>query len=583
MNHVQTWSLHFKVSPEKLEQIQKSLKAGQSPIYKCIESGLLVEADYILWAKNYFRLPTLKTSFFDQPVPVELIAKFANKFPEYTLPVVEQDNTIFVACLEPIENFQFTQPVQWIIAPYSKYKTWMPSQPHEKPIEKVSTKIPETIPEIKADVLSDVDSEIPVAIFDPVILNPPPAQPPTAIQMQTEAPAKLDPTKAVEIDFTNMDLGEDPVEPTAIGIIPGVDQSFRVKIDDNTLDEFSKIAPLDLAPVLENTDAPPGVVPYAAVTPPEEAPNSNHNGNSRKFDKPAPVLSQAQEAVSILTAEAPKPEIKFTPKVDVPGLDLPSIAAHAPEEQNEEVTGISDIRKMKVDLTVVGTPAFVSDGQTATNVEISFSGISPTKPSIPNSPPVIKKSEPTTNVVPLTAKLLNDELAPVVGKPLPPPPPVETHPEIEIDHGEVALQTLNKEAPEVAFAQMKTFFNQCMILLFETQKLKPWKFDNTWLKATGLPDALDLSTPSIFRIVAETRKSYHGHVIPNQINDAFFTSWNQGRYPEHITICPLLVKGTLVGMLLGGTSKDKSRAVKLDTIERIASQLAQELQVPKAA
>jgi hypothetical protein len=133
---------------------------------------------------------------------------------------------------------------------------------------------------------------------------------------------------------------------------------------------------------------------------------------------------------------------------------------------------------------------------------------------------------------------------------------------------------------------LKKYFDQAMILIYQNHTLKPLKWDSSWKKEAHTQDFIDLKSASIFRIVFDTKFPYHGYVIPNPINDAFFNGWNQGRYPEHVTIVPILENKNIVGMLLGTCSKIASQKFQVRHIETIAEECLKKVirdQIKKAA
>lgn len=497
MNTNLPWAIHFKIQPDKLESVRAALPAGASFLHACIEAGLINEDLYITWAKNHYKLPTLKATFFSQPPNLEFINRYRNDFPKYTIPILENEGTIFIACLEPVAEFTFRQPIQWILAPYSKLKAWAQidiAEPKEE--------------------LSQVNFVIPSNPLNGTVMAPIP-KPDTSAPAINEDSHKAPTNPPEDIDFSKMEIPETKINISA----PASDNPFEVKLDvaAEMENSFSVIAPLPTEPEPDAAIAPDGLV---FPTPKEQ-----------------PTL-KAQPVPLTLTQ-------------DNIATNIPNLPEAPPRD----------------------------------DLNFSFSGAVPKMPVMPATPPPSVKPAAARPASNLTAKMIREDIAKSsFGVPTPPPPPApEVDETPEIIHSEVAKQTLNKDAPQMAFSQMKVFFNQSMIFLFEDQKLKPWKQDGTWVKAPHVSDEIDLSTPSIFRIVAETKKPYHGHVIPNPINDAFFNAWNQGNYPEHITMCPLIVKNQLVGMIIGGTTKDKSKTINLDTMERIAQSLASDLQASKAA
>ncbi len=130
---------------------------------------------------------------------------------------------------------------------------------------------------------------------------------------------------------------------------------------------------------------------------------------------------------------------------------------------------------------------------------------------------------------------------------------------------------------------MTKYFEKSMVLIFKGVTLEPHARTPNWTKAPHSQGAIDVSTPSIFRIVNETHKPYHGHIVPNHINEAFFNTWNSGQIPEHVTICPIVHEKKLFGMILGSTTKDGGKKFQLHHIQEIANDAFAMMSSNKAA
>jgi hypothetical protein len=90
-------------------------------------------------------------------------------------------------------------------------------------------------------------------------------------------------------------------------------------------------------------------------------------------------------------------------------------------------------------------------------------------------------------------------------------------------------------------------------------------------------NAILLDTPSIFRIVAQTKLPYHGYVRPSEVNDAFFNAFQNGKTPPHVTITPVKVKGVVCAMLLGLMVKGTGTHSMLSQMENLADDFAKTL------
>ena len=86
-----------------------------------------------------------------------------------------------------------------------------------------------------------------------------------------------------------------------------------------------------------------------------------------------------------------------------------------------------------------------------------------------------------------------------------------------------------------------------------------------------------LKIPSIFRVVSGTQKPYHGYVVTNDLNEAFFESWNHGQIPDHVTIVPLMDNDLVVGMLMGFGEKAAYNKSVLQFSENAAKELSEKI------
>lgn len=130
---------------------------------------------------------------------------------------------------------------------------------------------------------------------------------------------------------------------------------------------------------------------------------------------------------------------------------------------------------------------------------------------------------------------------------------------------------------EDVFKEMKKGFLKSMVLIKEGDKVRPWKWDSEFQHSSATATAISLQIPSPFRIVFRTQKPYHGSVSPSELNDSFFTEWNQSQIPEHLTVAPLIVNDHVIGMLLAiGTPNSNSKG-NLNLAEAVANSMARQI------
>ncbi|RME15380.1 MAG: hypothetical protein D6797_06665, partial [Bdellovibrio sp.] len=129
------------------------------------------------------------------------------------------------------------------------------------------------------------------------------------------------------------------------------------------------------------------------------------------------------------------------------------------------------------------------------------------------------------------------------------------------------------------FKNLQTRFAHSQILLLKQNKLQPWRWDESWApQEEGSLSYIDLSQPSIFKIVLKTHKPFHGPPSPSITNETFFRSWGLKTLPKHVTLVPLVSHSVLIGMLLCvGDSEDLFTTQTLDFALKAAKDLVQNL------
>lgn len=136
------------------------------------------------------------------------------------------------------------------------------------------------------------------------------------------------------------------------------------------------------------------------------------------------------------------------------------------------------------------------------------------------------------------------------------------------------------EMAQFIFEEMGYHFNKSLIMLRETDILTPWKWSNG-ITVSDSATGVDFTNRSPFRVVFKTNQSYHGYVVPNEVNDKFFHDYNSGETPDHITISPILIDDHLVGVLVGIGDKSADNKNSLALSERLSELLSDYLKSHK--
>lgn len=335
----------------------------------------------------------------------------------------------------------------------------------------------------------------------------------------------------VSLEQLKMLRGEKSEIETSLHIDDGMPTGLHIAIPESD-DNSGESAPLE--PKI--FDAPSGVHDIAAIK--NSLTNDLHDSPMEKtaaFNLDFSAISLADE----LNTDQPPPiepyraELSFSPQSILKEETAVTANAVAPLDAQ-------DSKEMEM-------PSGFST-QESLNAEVP-----PPIPKLAEGPPPIPsllKEDSISSVSPINHGV-------TIGPP--PAPPLGGKQPIDA--------TISSEAIDAIVRDMNSHFERAMLLLFHNSELKVWKASDGWQQDKTRDTAIDLTFPSIFRIVKETKLPYHGYVVGNQINDAFFTTWTKGTVPEHLTIVPVLYEKNLIGMLLGATSKQKASEISLERIQ----------------
>lgn len=134
------------------------------------------------------------------------------------------------------------------------------------------------------------------------------------------------------------------------------------------------------------------------------------------------------------------------------------------------------------------------------------------------------------------------------------------------------------ELAQQALMQVLRTFEYGVILTFQDGKLKPWKWtDQLHVASEKALSPIDLSSPSIFRIVFRSCLPYHGYVVTSPVNDAFFEVFHEGKIPKHVTLLPVLMGNQIGGMLMGLTNNDVDYKMSLKSMEALSKEVSKNL------
>lgn len=487
------WQDHFKSAIQNAENLYSKDSTDVSLLMFCLRSKLLPAKDYLAWAKENFQIPVLSEPFFQTHKPqIELYKKWQkiHKWSTECLPIAEWDGVLIIACLEPPENYQNTNPTVFVLTSHELLdQTWAIYKKSEK----------------SQAVMAAADNDFAdmTALAATVVASP------------------------KESNFFGAD-GE---------IVLKDEPSLEEKSEESVSEEKSEEAQLSVEG--ETSASPEGLFGDAP------APKMESLTNLTKTEPitPQPMNIEVTTEISLAPKPSPAAEeaaIKKGPR-SVETLmmlgEKTSIDKVPPLDELEEV---ADHEVQFPDKKQISPVAHVSSGDF---------------PSAPVKPTM----SPTGTAAYYLEKVRKQ------GR----------------DHFDKEVIT--------TFQQMKTFFKKSMLLAVGDKDLliKPILWDGSFDVQTPAKLDFNLKTPSIFKIVSGTQKPYHGYVVPNDLNESFFESWNHGQIPDHVTLVPLMDGEQVVGMIMGLGEKASYNKNVLQFTENIAKGLSAKImksaQAPKAA
>ncbi len=265
-------------------------------------------------------------------------------------------------------------------------------------------------------------------------------------------------------------------------------------------------------------------------------------------------------------------ELQDEPEEHISDEELEKLESESPDGMEVHLDGIS--------LEIPEGITLDSKTETPTSVGLSFASL-----------------RPATTVDTATAT------ASASTSPLPPPPPAEASEAIRPIPHTPQLVVNNDASPTPganstigyslepwskdflqnetvkAFQKMKSHFEKTLILSIsdDESKAKVQFWDENFKKPQE-ERLIPLKTPSIFNIVAQTVKPFHGPVSLNEVNERFFDSWNHSQIPSHVTITPIVVKDRLVGMIMGFSNSQSYNKATLNYAEKVSHEIANDLQ-----
>ncbi len=566
MAHADKWTERFGISSKDLAPMESANDAGNDPLRWCLMNGKVPESEYIDWAMSRYELPSVNGDFFTIAADSMFWERVKDLYDWNVgfFPLADWEGVLMIGCLEPPKNFQLDVPHQFVLASARHLLLlWNTLNPRtvegadETPslnqkgpkngftqsaaapsVAKVSSTPKSTT--TKAPVVTDQPEGISIS-FD---LPNEPSKKEQAAAPNFEMPDGFMPAGSTNAATGTAEMpdgfsfeakpgaageGESQIVelPDLLAALPdGITSGGNKEISFDFTTEFA--TPQTIAKKVDHTQARPPVI--------------DESNLEKTFVTTPPVQIKAEPTKAAATPPTPKP-------AEAPRVAAPSVAPAAEQKAKPEV---------KVE---------VKAPQPAPKVEVppvKAKAEPVAQPTAPAKDPAAKTSEETksgfenrehTRFTLSTAE----------------PRPFET------------CNTLN-DVGAVGCAHILKHFNGAMILLFDGETLKPWKWTDLLTKPQNkdLP-TIELQTPSMFRIVHRTRLPYHGHVAASAANNKFFQAFHDGRAPKHVTITPMFRDRTWVGMIMGVSNAEVNYKQSLRYMETLAKEIASHVERVRGA
>ncbi len=520
------WADALKIKPQDYESWTVEAPKSEPFTFWCLERGKIRPADYFAWAKDFYSLPLLKEEFFKERPNRKLwkmIESVANWSPSM-LPLAEWDGVIFIGCVEPPVDVQWSFQVQYVLASPRGLKTlWQEYRGEE-------TIITQSHPAVSRIDISKIDAVRESASVDhsQVRAKPTPAvasasalpMPPPLPKEEPSSSQAPPPTPSKKASSSK------PIEPPPFELkLPGPAAEKKPEPQAKPLSATMDKNPSEKK--LETTKA-------SAASPSLEL-DLKLNSSAALEDLEDQMLRSNQQSSS---EEAPK----------------------TGEEEHELAPpeGFSLDTSFKLKL---------GDDLSSTS-EDPIEALAPEGLDI-QTPLAVAAQKPT-------------------GKPIPTKAPEARSPQGSLEglHTEdlapesLAQAKTEDEAYAWLFRQLQEYYSSSMILLnIQGHQLQPYKWEHVWKPVDeSALNPISTQTPSLFRIVSKTKMPYHGAIIENELTNVFFKSWGYKKSnPEHATAVPLLIDDHLMGIVLAVGEKEANTTQALAQAERSADQVTQYL------
>ncbi|MBK8203025.1 MAG: hypothetical protein IPK68_12120 [Bdellovibrionales bacterium] len=120
------WAQALQVAGQNYSQWNLEVPDGLNFTYWCLETNKINQDEYLSWARDHYGLASLNRNYFEKMPDIELLERTSTvaNWSQWLLPICEWDGVIFVACVEPLQDQNWSFPVQFVLAESSEIKKY---------------------------------------------------------------------------------------------------------------------------------------------------------------------------------------------------------------------------------------------------------------------------------------------------------------------------------------------------------------------------------------------------------------------------------------------------------------------------
>jgi hypothetical protein len=550
------------------KDILKDTPEGEKPLSWAFKSGVLKESAYTLWASNHYKHPHIKEEFFSLAFDTSLFEKFSKIYTwnETCYPIYFWENTLFIACLEPIE-ISSEYKICFVISSYSAMTSaWNKHFNSGISLHQVDNHsmefnfTMEVIQPSHDEKMSSQYTEIPPSLNDKN----------TNTQESTTSGQNFD------FDFNQMDTKKDSSE-----VNKKLDKSLD--INKQAVEVASALPPIPkhVKSDQENQSESLDALDFSAIsstTHVEEQTQSTMSQNDNQTQTSSGISFNDSTSATALKISNIDNDRQSLNNLDLPDMSFAkeeiqkSNIKHSTEEN--EAASLSEYSQSS--FNKANSDTWTEESQIHGKLDDDYTPLPfLTKSEQDKS----KKSKITPN-----EQTLTDHARPahIPSKNLISETELNNNLNLSIENGRKGIiahifQLLKRDYRELMWVEgleESQFYPQYCYGAWDIQEIA-WK------------TPVNISQPNIFKIAYTSGLAFHGEISDNPFNDQYYELWHRNQKPDWATIYPICYDDYCYGFIVGfskGPDFDETKSLKkVENLVSICKNSFLSVQVKKAS